>query len=73
MELDDNSLVGRRERAFVANEAGVENRLKAAAPTLTPAAAVGSQGHEKKGAAVKKREDVHKMAESNKAFAHFRW
>ena len=25
------------------------------------------------GAAVKKREDVHKMAESNKAFAHFRW
>ena len=29
--------------------------------------------YEKKGAAVKKREDVHKMAESNKAFAHFRW
>ena len=25
------------------------------------------------GCAVKKREDVHKMAESNKAFAHFRW
>lgn len=25
------------------------------------------------GAAVKKREDVHKMAESNKAFAHFRF
>ena len=25
------------------------------------------------GGAVKKREDVHKMAESNKAFAHFRW
>ena len=30
-------------------------------------------GYEKKGSAVKKREDVHKMAESNKAFAHFRW
>ena len=29
--------------------------------------------YEKKGAAVKKKEDVHKMAESNKAFAHFRW
>ena len=29
--------------------------------------------YEKKGAAVKKREDVHKIAESNKAFAHFRW
>lgn len=25
------------------------------------------------GGAVKKREDVHKMAEANKAFAHYRW
>ena len=25
------------------------------------------------GAAVKKREDIHKMAEANKAFAHYRW
>jgi small subunit ribosomal protein S7 len=25
------------------------------------------------GAAVKRKEDVHKMAESNKAFAHYRW
>jgi len=29
-----------------------------------------SQG---KGSSIKKREDTHKMAESNKAFAHFRW
>ena len=29
--------------------------------------------YERKGSAVKKKEDVHKMAESNKAFAHFRW
>ncbi|GHB80037.1 30S ribosomal protein S7 [Psychrosphaera saromensis] len=28
---------------------------------------------ENKGSAVKKREDVHKMAEANKAFAHYRW
>ncbi len=28
---------------------------------------------ENKGAAVKKREEAHRMAESNKAFAHFRW
>ena len=28
---------------------------------------------EHRGAAVKKREDTHKMAEANKAFAHFRW
>jgi len=27
----------------------------------------------KEGNSVKKREDVHKMAEANKAFAHFRW
>ncbi len=26
-----------------------------------------------KGASVKKREDTHKMAEANKAFAHYRW
>ena len=28
---------------------------------------------EGRGSAVKKREDTHKMAEANKAFAHFRW
>src|ERR1700741_5336672 len=28
---------------------------------------------EHRGASVKKREDTHKMAEANKAFAHFRW
>lgn len=28
---------------------------------------------ESKGTAVKKREDTHRMAEANKAFAHFRW
>jgi len=26
-----------------------------------------------RGAAIKKREDLHKMAEANKAFAHYRW
>lgn len=26
-----------------------------------------------RGAAIKKREDTHKMAEANKAFAHYRW
>jgi small subunit ribosomal protein S7 len=28
---------------------------------------------ENRGYAVKKREDTHRMAEANKAFAHFRW
>jgi small subunit ribosomal protein S7 len=26
-----------------------------------------------RGGAVKKREDTHRMAEANKAFAHYRW
>ena len=29
--------------------------------------------YQKKGSAIKKKDDTHKMAESNKAFAHFRW
>jgi small subunit ribosomal protein S7 len=28
---------------------------------------------EKRGTAIKKREDVHRMAEANKAFSHYRW
>lgn len=31
------------------------------------------EASEKKGAAVKKREDVHRMAEANKAFSHYRF
>jgi small subunit ribosomal protein S7 len=31
------------------------------------------EAYENKGAAVKKCEDVHRMAEANKAFSHFRW
>ena len=29
--------------------------------------------YQNKGSVIKKKEDVHRMAESNKAFAHFRW
>ena len=29
--------------------------------------------YKKRGATIKRREDVHKMAEANKAFAHYRW
>jgi succinate-semialdehyde dehydrogenase / glutarate-semialdehyde dehydrogenase len=43
--------------------------------TFTGSTAVGeimdaSQGQ---GASVKRREDIHKMADANKAFAHYRW
>ena len=31
------------------------------------------EASQNKGSAIKKREDTHKMAEANKAFAHFRW
>jgi small subunit ribosomal protein S7 len=29
--------------------------------------------YKKEGSTIKKREDTHRMAEANKAFAHFRW
>ena len=32
-----------------------------------------ADAHENKGISVKKKEDTHKMAEANKAFAHYRW
>ena len=51
------------DAAIARGEQGMENRL---AGELMDAA-------EHRGAAVKKREDTHKMAEANKAFAHFRW
>jgi small subunit ribosomal protein S7 len=31
------------------------------------------EAYNNQGSAVKKREDTHKMAEANKAFAHYRW
>ena len=31
------------------------------------------EASDNRGAAVRKKEDVHRMAESNKAFAHYRW
>ena len=43
VDMDDNSLIGRTERALVAHESAVEAKLKSSRPTLTPAAAVGGQ------------------------------
>jgi len=31
------------------------------------------EAHENQGTSIKKKLDTHKMAEANKAFAHFRW
>ena len=32
-----------------------------------------ADAHENKGTSIKKKEDTHKMAEANRAFAHYRW
>ena len=32
-----------------------------------------SDAYNNRGSSIKKKEDTHKMAESNKAFAHYRW
>lgn len=45
-------------------------------PTRTLADKIAAEimeAHDNQGAAIKKKLDTHKMAEANKAFAHFRW
>lgn len=48
-------------------------RSKAGKPMSERLAQEIIDGSKKEGAAMKKREDTHKMAEANKAFAHYRW
>ncbi len=52
-------------RLFARSRKGKPMRIKLADEIL--------DGYNKTGTAMKKREDVHKMAESNRAFAHYRW
>lgn len=52
-------------RGFARSRKGKPMRLKLAEEIL--------DGFNRTGAAIKKREDLHKMAESNRAFAHYRW
>jgi len=40
---------------------------------MIPMFLVLSSGYSLPGAAVQRKEDMHKMAEANKAFAHYRW
>ena len=51
------------DAARVRGEKGMEARL---AGEILDAA-------ESRGSAIKKREDIHRMADANKAFAHYRW
>ncbi|MEJ0021363.1 MAG: 30S ribosomal protein S7 [Candidatus Doudnabacteria bacterium] len=46
-------------------------RAKKGKPMAEKLATELMEAYNKQGAAIKKREDVHKMAEANKAFAHF--
>jgi small subunit ribosomal protein S7 len=47
-----------------------ERRDKSMSQKLAAEFIAASNGE---GSAIKKREDTHRMAEANKAFAHFRW
>ena len=47
--------------------------LAAARRWAVAASAAVADAAENRGAAVRKREDTHRMAEANKAFAHYRW
>ncbi len=58
--------LGMRWLVEAARKRGEKSMAQRLASELVDAAA-------NKGSAVKKREDVHKMAEANKAFAHYRW
>ena len=49
------------------------SRQRKGQPMVECLAAEFVDGYKNQGAAIKKREDTHKMAEANKAFAHYRW
>ncbi len=60
-----NTLAMRWIRGYAQSRKGKPMRVKLAEEIL--------DGYNKTGASFKKREDNHKMAESNRAFAHYRW
>ncbi|MCX8126013.1 MAG: 30S ribosomal protein S7 [Dehalococcoidia bacterium] len=51
----------------------VSSRARSGKSMAEKLAAEISDAAQNQGATIKKREDTHKMAEANKAFAHFRW
>lgn len=60
-----NALAMRWIRDFARGKKGKQMKLKLADELLS--------AYKGEGAAVKKKDDTHKMAESNKAFSHLRW
>lgn len=63
---DRSQALGMRWLISYARERGEKTMVDRLANEILDAA-------QNRGAAVKKREDVHRMAEANKAFAHYRW
>jgi len=63
---DRRTALAMRWLTLYSRERGEKTMVERLAAELMDAA----QG---RGAAVKKREDVHRMAEANRAFAHYRW
>ena len=59
------SIVMRWIRNFARNKKGKPMEIKLSDEIL--------DAYKGEGSAMKKREDTHKMAEANKAFAHYRW
>jgi small subunit ribosomal protein S7 len=49
------------------------SRLKSGKPMRAKLADELMSAYKKEGAAFKKREDTHRMADANRAFAHYRW
>ncbi|QBR85190.1 30S ribosomal protein S7 [Legionella israelensis] len=66
VRMDRSIALGMRWIVKAARTRGEKGMMMRLAGELTDA-------YENKGAAVKKREDTHKMAKANQAFAHFRW
>ena len=63
---DRSTALGMRWLVTYARERGEKTMIEKLAAEILDAS-------QNRGNAVKKREDVHKMAEANKAFAHYRW
>ncbi len=63
---DRSTAVGMRWLVIYARERGEKTMVEKLASEILDAS-------QNRGNAVKKREDTHKMAEANKAFAHYRW
>ena len=63
---DRSTALGMRWLVTYARDRGEKTMIEKLAAEILDAS-------QNRGNAVKKREDVHKMAEANKAFAHYRW